>query len=32
MYVYSVICYSVIAGVRSVGCVFAHLYTLDDDS
>ncbi len=34
MYVYCVVCYRVIAApyVRSVGHVFAYLYTLDDDS
>ncbi len=33
-YVYSLICYCVIVApyVRSVGHVFAYLYTLDDDS
>ncbi len=33
-YVYCVVCYRVIAApyVRSVGYVFAYLYTLDDDS
>ncbi len=33
-YVYCVVCYRVIAApyVRSVGCVFAYSYTLDDDS
>ncbi len=33
-YVYCVVCYHVIVGpyVRSVGHVFAYLYTLDDDS
>ncbi len=30
MYVYCVVCYRVI--VKSVGHVFAYLYTLDDDS
>ncbi len=34
MYVHCVVCYRVIAApyVRSVGHVFAYLYTLDDDS
>ncbi len=34
MYVYCVVCYHVIAApsVRSGGCVFAHIYTLVDDS
>ncbi len=34
MYVYCVVCYRVIVApcVRSVGHVFAYLYTLDDDS
>ncbi len=34
MYIYCVVCYHVIAApyVRSVGHVFAYLYTLDDDS
>ncbi len=34
MYVYCMVCYRVIAApyVRSVGHVFAYLYTLDDDS
>ncbi len=34
MYVYCVVYYRVIVAqyVRSVGHVFAHLYTLDDDS
>ncbi len=33
-YVYCMVCYRVIAApyVRSVGHVFAYLYTLDDDS
>ncbi len=33
MYVYCVVCYRVIVApyVRSVGHVFAYLYTLDDD-
>ncbi len=33
-YVYCVVCYRVIVSpyVRSVGHVFAYLYTLDDDS
>ncbi len=32
-YIYCVVCYCVIVApyVRSVGHVFAHLYTLDDD-
>ncbi len=34
MYVYCVFCYCVIVApyLRSVGHVFAYLYTLDDDS
>ncbi len=34
MYVYCVVCYHVIVApyVRSVGHVYAYLYTLDDDS
>ncbi len=34
MYVYCVVCYRVIVAqyVRSIGHVFAYLYTLDDDS
>ncbi len=34
MYAYCVVCYHVIAApyIRSVGDVFAYLYTLDDDS
>ncbi len=34
MYIYCVVCYRVIVTryVRSVGHVFAYLYTLDDDS
>ncbi len=34
MYAYCVVCYSVIVApyIRSVGHVFAYLYTLDDDS
>ncbi len=34
MYEYCVVCYHVIVApyVRSVGHVFAYLYTLDDDS
>ncbi len=34
MYAYYVVCYRVIVApyVRSVGLVFAYLYTLDDDS
>ncbi len=34
MYIYCVVCYRVIVApyVRSVGHVFAYLYTLDDDS
>ncbi len=34
MHVYCVICYCIISApyVRSVGCVFLHIYTLADDS
>ncbi len=34
MYIYCVVCYPVIVAsyVRSVGHVFAYLYTLDDNS
>ncbi len=34
MYVYCVVCYRVIVApyIRSVGHVFAYLYTLDEDS
>ncbi len=34
MYIYCVVCYRVIAApfIRSVGHIFAYLYTIDDDS